>query len=262
MTMEHAKRLYMILYPNNALVGSMLPPDQFAIHYQVGSNRYYSGKLIFAEIDTAFRDPYFPIEWGLEALVPHADGRPKSTKFISSYRVLEHIDFKYVKNLYLATQEGVCLELKREDYDATRDGTGLRIFGELSPVRLVVLSTYTSAELANYITTPGNPKGCPKIFFTQIDVNVEEFVQQFRENPFIAPPVPAVHPSKLRDAVEELVREKKKVKGLSLNTSMGSMSFKKIANGFWMAAQNEIVFFRMPTPAEIEETNYKFFKSM
>lgn len=260
--MDIQKRLYMILYPNNALVGSMLPPDQFAIHYQVGSNRYYSGKLIFAEVDIAFRHPYFEnMEEGLKSLVPHEDGKPKATKFICSYRVLEHIDFKFLKSLYLATNEGHCLELKRESA-SPKDSQSFRIFGELCPVRLVVLTSYTSDELAKYVTKPGNAKGCPKIFFTQIDVNVEEFLADFAKNPFLQPPLPSVHPSKLRDAVEEMRSSGNKTKGLSLNTAMGSISFKKVAHGFWLASQEETVFYRMPSLDEIEESNFRFFKSM
>lgn len=260
--MDIQKRLYMILYPNNALVGSMLPPDQFATHYQVGSNRYYSGKLIFAEVDIAFRHPYFEnLEPGLAALVPHEDGKPKATKFICSYRVLEHIDFQALRSLYLASNEGHCLELKRQVAAPVDDQT-FRIFGELCPVRMVVLTSYSADELAKYVTKPGNPKGCPKIFFTQIDVNVEEFLQDFAKNPFLQPPVPSVHPSKLRDAVESMRASGNKTKGLSLNTAMGSMAFKKVAHGFWLASQEETVFYRMPSLAEIEETNFRFFKSM
>jgi len=101
--MEYKKRLYQILYPNNSLVASQLNPEQFGKHYQVGTSRHYVGKVIFAEVDADFRSDFFNIEEGFADVVPHTDGRPKATKFICSYRVLEHIDLDALKNLYLVT---------------------------------------------------------------------------------------------------------------------------------------------------------------
>ena len=92
--MSYENHLYQILSPNQALVASQLSPEQFAKHFTVGSVRYYEGKVIFAELDTEFRNPYFNIEQGLAGLVPHDDGRPKATKYISTYRTLEHLDFQ------------------------------------------------------------------------------------------------------------------------------------------------------------------------
>src|SRR6266542_745933 len=104
--MNYENHLYMILHPNAALVGSQLNPGDFAKHFITGSSKYFSGKLIFAEIDANYRHPYFKIDKMLESLVPHEDGRPKSTKYVCTYRVLEHIDFDKIKKLYLSTPEG------------------------------------------------------------------------------------------------------------------------------------------------------------
>jgi len=56
------------------------------------SARYFEGKLVFVELDPEFRHPYFDVESAYAQLKPHEDGSPKATKFISSYRVLEHVD--------------------------------------------------------------------------------------------------------------------------------------------------------------------------
>jgi hypothetical protein len=60
--------------------------------------------LIFVEVDPAYRHPYFHIDHAFDDLKPHEDGRPKATKFISSYRTLEHVD-------YDATGKTVLLQL-------------------------------------------------------------------------------------------------------------------------------------------------------
>ena len=120
--------LYMILFPNTALVGSQLPPQEFGKHFISGSSKYYAGKLIFAEVDVAFRHPYFQIDAMLNDLHPHEDGRPKSTKYVSTYRVLEHVDFDAIKHLYITTPEGYTLELAAAPYEATHQSGLIRVF--------------------------------------------------------------------------------------------------------------------------------------
>ena len=118
---EHDKHLYMIVFPINALVASQLKPQEFAEHYTIGSAKHYKGKVVFAEVDSNFRDPYFDIDHYLSLTVQHPDGRPKKTKFISSYAVLEHVELKALRNLYLVTANGKALELVSKPYDAVNE---------------------------------------------------------------------------------------------------------------------------------------------
>src|SRR5512135_2455019 len=108
---DYPKHLYMIVFPINALVASQLRPEDFAQHYAVGSAKHFRGKVIFAEVDVNFRHPYFEIDHYLSLTVPHPDGLPKKTKFISSYAVLEHVDLKSLRHLYLVTTNGKSLEI-------------------------------------------------------------------------------------------------------------------------------------------------------
>src|SRR5690606_8707471 len=196
--------LYQILYPNQALIASHLGPQDFARHYLVGSIRHYNGKLVFAEIDPAFRHPYFKIDEAYAELVPHADGSPKRTKFISSYRVLEHMDFDAIKTLYLANSEAQVLELTPGAYDKKHEPGYLRTYAEIAPLSMLVLSPLPMPEFGASITEPGNAKGSPKQFSTQIDLNINEFLETFENNPFAQAPFPFLHPSKLRDAILQL----------------------------------------------------------
>ena len=261
--MEYPSRLYQILYPNPSLIASQLDPEQFARHYIAGSTRYYQGKVIFAEVDISFRHPYFEIEPALEQLKPHEDGRPKATKFISSYRVLEHIDFQALKNLYLTTPEGYCLELSSSVYDPQHKSGPLRVIMEITPQRMLILSKLNFVDFAAYITGPHNPKGAPKFFYTQIELDIEEFLKTFAENPVMVPPIPTIHPSRLRDAIQEMnTIAGKRTKGLSLNSAFDRIPYKLIRHGFMLAAQDETRFYPMPSLHEIEEKNFRFWKSM
>ncbi|MFP6882766.1 MAG: hypothetical protein VCA34_17580, partial [Roseibacillus sp.] len=94
------------MWPNYALVASNLPPSEFGRHYTVGSSRYYHGQVIFAQIDDNFRNEFFPIDRLLKEVVPNTAGRPKRTKFIATYRVLEHIDLSAFMDLYVTSVAG------------------------------------------------------------------------------------------------------------------------------------------------------------
>lgn len=261
--MEYTNRLYVILHPTVALIGSQYTPEQLARHYTVGPTRYYRGKVLFAEVDIGFRHPYFAIEPAIAELKPHEDGRPKATKFIASYRVLEHLDFGALKNLYLTSAEGYCLELEPGSL-AEKDGMGdLRIYAEIAPLRMLVLSRFGFTDFGAFLTDPANSIGAPKFFYTQLDFGIEEFMAEYEQNPFMQPPIPNLHPANLRDAILELrAVGTKSNKGLSLNSNLDNISYRMIRNGFMFASRQERRFYPMPSPGEIEKRNLKFWRSM
>ena len=261
--MNYENHLYVILYPINALVGSHLDYQEFARHYNSGSSKYYSGKLIFAELDNTFRHPYFQLEDRLLALRPHEDGKPKATKYFSNYRVLEHIDFSALGRLFIATPEGHVLELESGPYEAKHQTGMVRIFGEIAPISVMVLSDYNFLEFAKFITVPGSPVGAPKMFYTQIDLEIDDFLKKLESNPLRQSPIPEVHPSVLRDGILEIQNNSNKhTKGLSLADPLGKISFKSIRHGFMFASQDQNRFYPMPLASEIEKKNYKFWKYM
>ena len=261
--MAYANHLYMILFPNTALVGSQLPPQEFGKHFISGSSKYYAGKLIFAEVDVAFRHNYFKIPEVLADLKPHEDGRPKSTKYVSTYRVLEHVDYDAIKNLYITTPEGYTLELVPGAYEARHQAGFIRIFGEITPVSMMVLSDYNFMEFSKYITSPQSFVGAPKMFYTQIDLDIEDFLTQIEANPLMQPPIPDIHPAVLRKSILEMRKFKDKhTKGLSLNNPLGKISFRNLRHGFMFASQERNKFYPLPSHEEIEKTNYKFWKSL
>ncbi len=261
--MSFDKHLYMILFPNTALVGSQLAPMEFGKHFISGSSKYYSGKLIFAEVDIAFRNPYFKIDDMLANLTPHSDGRPKSTKYVSTYRVLENVDFDAIKHLYITTPEGYTLDLASGPYEARHQPGLIRVFGEISPVSMMVLSDYNFMEFSKFITNPASFVGAPKMFYTQIDLDIEEFLKEIEANPLMQRPIPEIHPAVLRKSILELRQYKDKhTKGLSLTNPLGSVSFRNLRHGFMFASQNQNKFFPLPSREEIERTNLKFWKYM
>jgi len=261
--MEYTNRLYMMLYPNNFLVGSQLTPEELGRHYLTGSKQYYSGKLIFAEVDVNYRNPYLDIEWGLDQLVPHEDGRPKSTKFISSYRVLEHIDFQAIKNIYITSAAGYVMKLDSAEYNEPSSNRDLRIYAGISPLRMLAMSQYSFQEYGKFITKPRNPKGAPQFFYTQLEFDGPEFEHEFKDNPFMPETVPGVHPQILKRAMDEIrTYREKSSKGLRLDSQFHEFPMKLIRHGFMFASTEGMKYFPMPSLEDIQDKYYKFYQTM
>lgn len=260
---DYPIRLYAILHPSPALIASQLEPEQFARHYLAGSIRHYSGKVIFAELDPTFRHDFFHIDEFLADVHPHEDGRPKATKFISVYRVLEHLDFNTILTLYLSTPEGVVLGLEAGEDVQTRQPGLIRVFAEINPVRMLVLTKMNFLEFGDLVTNPSILRNVPAMLYTQLEFDAESFLTDFEINPVLPPPLPKVHPSKLRDAINELSGSlRKKTKGLLLDSSFDTIPYRMVRHGFMFARHGEHRFFRMPDRREIEKNHYKFWRAM
>lgn len=261
--MDYINRLYLILHPNAALIASQYDYQQFAKHYTQGSSKHYNGKVVFAEIDPDYRNDYFRIEEALREVHPHSDGRPKATKFISTYRALEHVEIPAIQRLYLATQEGYAIALDAGAWEDPYDKTFVRIYTEIAPMRMLVLSNYSFVDFGRYITNPENYKYAPAQLYAQVDLNIVEFLEEFEHNPFRLPPISSIHPSVLRDSFYELKSKRDKhTKGLCLNASLDQLSYKLIRHGFMFARGEEYEFFPMPPLNTIEEKHYKFWRTM
>jgi hypothetical protein len=258
---EMKKRLYMIVFPTDALVASQLDPEHFAEHYTIGSAKHHEGKVIFAELDGAFRDPYFDIDHYLSLTVPHSDGSPKKTKYISSYAVLEHVKLSALKSLYLVTVNGKALELKAKAYTAVNEPGLLRIYQEIAPLSNLVASTLDQRDFGRYITTGSRSKGAPKVFFTQYDFNVEEFLQAKKRPHIMHSPIPDTNLDRLLEYLKELKNQPdKKTKTLNLISTLTKASYKLIRHGFWFAGPEEFVFYPMPSLAKLERDHYEWWR--
>ena len=261
--MDYGKHLYMIMHPNHSLIASQLAPEDFIKHYVEGSARYFEGRLVFVEIDPDFRSPYFDIDGAYAGLLPHEDGRPKATKFIMSYRVLENIDFGALGTLYVCNSSGDYVALESADYDPKTRGDEMRIILEINPVKFIVLTKYNFLDFSAYITDPHNAKGAPKMLYTQLEFSVDDFMREFEENPFIRSYVPGIHPARLRNAILEVRNTPgKNVKGISLDCPFDRFSYKLLRHGFIFASQGQNKFYPLLPLEEVERKYYKFWKSM
>ncbi len=251
------------MYPNHALIASQLEPEDFGKYYSVGSARYYTGKMVFLEVDISFRNDYFPIDKYLELTVEHPDGSPKMTKFIKSYRVLEHLDLDSILACYAVTVSGETLKLEGVDYEVSSHPHKLKIIQELNPIELLIATTFDHDEFAKYMTDPENPRGCPKLFYTELDFDVDSFLDTWEENPFVPPPLPGVHPKKLQVTLSALRdAPEPRTKSIGIQSIFDKVSYRLIRNGFFLCDGERLKHFPMPSESELRRQHYDWWKSM
>ena len=63
---------YLTLIPE-ALIVSMLDPDEFAAYYAIGERGKSKGQVLFIEIDSSFRHDFFRIDEAVARCVPDKD---------------------------------------------------------------------------------------------------------------------------------------------------------------------------------------------
>ncbi|HEX2867293.1 MAG TPA: hypothetical protein VHO03_09640 [Ignavibacteriales bacterium] len=258
---EYQKHLYMIVFPINALVASQLPPEKFGEHYTMLSAKHFSGKVIFAELDINFRNDYFEIDRYLSLTVPHEDGTPKRTKFISSYNVLENVDLKAIQMLFLVTTNGKVLPISPAEYTAVNEPGLIRIYQEICPLETLVASTKDQRDFGKFITTQTRSKGAPKICFTQIEFNLSEFFETNKNKDIITVELPGVNAYRFYDCIMELKSNPNKLtKTISLGSLLRDISFKFLRHGFWFVKDDEMKFFPMPSISDLENKYFYWWK--
>ncbi|HTY63087.1 MAG TPA: hypothetical protein VMG30_12635 [Acidobacteriota bacterium] len=259
---DYKKHLYLILFPNEALVASQLTPEEFGKHYSIGSSRHFTGKVLFVEIDINYRHEYLRIDEYLKQTESGIPGRPKRTKFVKSYRVLEHIDLSALRSLYLVTTDGAVLGINKDVLPAN-SGVRTRLYQEICPLRLLVASNLDPQQFGHYITEETWSKGAPKIFFTEYDIDVEATVADNEVHAFHMGPLPNVNPTNLPTAFKELKEDpSKKTKTVNLNPNLDFVSYKAIKHGFWFSGGPETVFYRMPSLDELHSKHYSWWRRL
>ena len=111
-----SKYVYLTCTPE-ALVASMLPPQGFGLYLSTGTKKRNKGQTIFFEVDLSLIEKIIDLESLNKRCVAKEDGKPKSSVYLSVYRSLELIPVSALKSLYLTTDHGCVLELKRAPYD-------------------------------------------------------------------------------------------------------------------------------------------------
>ena len=251
--MEHT-RLYLSMIPE-ALVASMLPPQEFGRYLAVGSHKRSSGAAIYFEIDPDFKDAFFDMGIVADRCVPHADGQPKHSLYLGIYRVLEHIPLSALGKLYLTTRDGQVLTLDQGALPADAP-TGHHLYDEICPVHPLIASNLDPADFTQFVTHPNSPLCVPKIFFAQLDPDAIIGSDKTAEGSI------AIHnlPERIKECFSELDTAGKPTKTVD-RTRQLTFRWNHIKNGYYIGDQKTLLYYPFPDADTLERNHYRWWRS-
>jgi hypothetical protein len=253
------KRYVYLTCTPEALVASMLPPDGFGHYLSTGTKKRSRSQVIFFEVDLDQIADLIDTASMKSRCVAKEDGSPKSSVYLSVYRALETIPLSSLKSLYLTTDHGLILELKRGNYDKSFETTdSLHLYQELCPVTPLVASGLPPSVFLRKLTDGSAPITLPKLFFVELKLG------ELAMNPLSgsAEHLPYANIGHLRDCLEILKGEYDKHMKTVQRIFSGQLLYRTISTGFYAGSRDDIVFYPYPTISELERCNYEFFRAI
>ncbi|MGB8492509.1 MAG: hypothetical protein WCE64_15755 [Bacteroidales bacterium] len=242
-----------------ALVASMLPPEAFGMYLSTGTKKRNKGQTIFFEVDLPQIENLIDMESMRRRCVAKEDGSPKSSVYLSVYRVLETIPTSALKSLYLTTDHGTALELKRIHYDPSEETqNALHLYQELCPVTPLVASGLPPSVFMKWLTDGSRPIVLPKLMFVELKLG------ELATNPLYgsAEHLPYPNVGHLRDCLEILKGEYEKHMKTVQRIYSGTLLYRTIESGFYVGSNDDIAYYPYPTMKELEDINYEFFREI
>ena len=241
-----AVHLYLSMIPE-ALIASMLSPHDFGTYFAVGTQKKARGQAMYFAVDRNFSSDYFPMSEIDCRCVPHANGEPKHSVYLSVYRVLEHIPLAAIGSLYLATRDGRVLEIAASESipDLPRK---YRLYQEICPVDPRVVSTLDPAAFAAFMTDANRSIHVPRMFFAELRLG------ELAEDPVggKADDLPYSHIEHLRDCLAELRAAPQKGTKTVDRVAPGDFMYRTVAGGFYLGGDGGVRCYPMPSLAEMQ----------
>jgi hypothetical protein len=237
--------LYAVVSATEALIASQLEPEAFGLHMAVGTKKLTSGLITFFEIDPTFRHARFPmLDHIEESCVLHADGRPRASKYVSVYRVLECLPLEVFRTLHLATPDGRVLA-REPSREALADTGGPSLFQELCPLTPLVVSALGPTAFARHMTDPEQPIHVPRLFFADLRLERDDQGRLLGDLPY-------PNPSHLVECLAQVARgDGKLTKTVARNpTSQGF--FRAIRRGFFLGDEHGVRAYPFPSRRDLE----------
>lgn len=246
--------LYMLCYRYEALVASHLEPVDFGRYMALGTQKHTRGNVLFFEIDPDLKSDYFKLDDIQQRCAPHEDGSPKRSKYISVYRVLEHLPLSAFLKLYLVTADGRVMWLTDSQHPEEEKQHDAHLFQELCPLSPLVASALQPSQFCKFITDPANPIHIPRIFFADLLVDRDE-------SGHLAGYLPYPDAMHILDCLKDVE------KGLTKTTKTVSRNpvhhgfFRTINRGFYLGDATGVKFYRFPERRVLEVEYARWWRS-
>jgi hypothetical protein len=252
------KYIYLSIAPE-ALIGSMLPPEEFGHYMATGTKKCNKSQVIFFELDYDQVKSMFNVDYFHSRCVRKPDGSLKSSVYLAIYRVLEFIPLSALKSLYLTSDHGQVLRLQYSKYEeAVMAKKEMHLYQELCPVTPQVASNLSPIEFLKTLTDGSIQIRLPKLFFVDLKLG------DLANDPLAgsADHLPYGSVSHLRDCLEIIKTEDMKQMKTVHRIYTGTLLYRTIDSGFFIGSKDNILFYPFPSLAEIEKNNYEFFKDI
>jgi hypothetical protein len=245
--------LYMLCYRFEALVASQLDPEAFGRYMATGTQKNTKGNVLFFEINSDLKSDYFQLE-ELEQRCSRSDGSPKRSRYISIYRVLEHLQAEDIGRLYLVTADGRVLGLDAVSYDSSHEDAGPSLYQELCPVSPMVVSALPPAAFVRFMTDPSIPLHIPRILFADLMLDRDD-------SGHLAGYLPYSEPRHILDCIHEIEHgSEKQTKTVSRSPHLHGF-FRTIRRGFFLGDAKCLKFYRFPERRILEIEHTKWWRS-
>jgi len=250
-----AVHLYLSTIPE-ALIASMLTPLDFGAYYAVGTEKKSRGQAQYFNVDRGFASDYFPLSEIDTRCVPHANGEPKHSVYLSIYRVLEHVPLSAVGNLYLATRDGRVLEIAPSK-TLPAFPKGFRLYQEICPVAPRVVSALDPREFTQFLTDSKRSIHVPKIFFAELSLG------ELAENPETGSvrDLPYTSIEHLRSCLTELKKDPHKGTKTVDRSAPSEFPYRMVETGFYLGDAKQLTYYPMPSEKELQTTHYVWWRS-
>jgi hypothetical protein len=247
--------LYLSLIPE-ALIYSQLPPDRFGKYLAIGDKKLTRGSAIFFAVDPAVTIDDLDLAKGRSQCVAHPDGSPRRSTYMSVYGVLAKIPLQALGNLYLATKDGMVLELA-----ATREPpakrAGMHLYQEICPVFPKVASPLAPYDFCRYVTDPRSPVYLPRVVCC--DLRLNGLATDPEKSSAANLPYPDMN--HLRECLTALQYRRDKMTKIVHRDFDRELLYYTIDRGFYVGDQDYFASYLMPTPDELESKHHLWWAS-
>lgn len=247
--------LYLSVYPES-LVASMLPPEEFGNYYAVGDKKRTRGQAIFFEVDPGFKSTYFNLDVIPQRCVPHSDGRPKRSVYLSIYRVLEHIPVDAIGKLYLVTDDGRVLSIDPRPYTPPATPR-LHLYQELAPGTTRAVSLLNPSAFCRHITDLSQPVSVPRLAFAELAL------EDLARDPLHAKVnnLPYSNIDHLRDCLARVQERPERPFKTVVRCMGGVLLYRTVDTGFFVGSGENLRFYPFPSLDELETLHHVWWRS-
>lgn len=247
---------YLSVFPLEGLISSQLEPEQFGAYMATGSKKGAFEIIMFFEIEGGFGN-YFDWQYAEKKCMPHANGQPKNSLYLSVYRSLENTPLSHFRSLYLTTRDGRALELERSEFGNENNQIDFFMYQELCPVRPLVVSALNPIDFSKYLTDPAIKTSIPKIVFS--DLKVID----------LSDPVNTGHVGRaydrnldhLKDCILAVTEFRDKPNKVVDRSHIERFSYQVINNGVYVGDGQELLMYKMKSEDELRRNHYDWARS-